>query len=127
MQIWMVYAEPANSGYLPYDAYGNLTSDGTYTQHDAADRLTALEVSGQVAVTATYNGDGDLVAIMVGGEATTYVRDWRTLGSVVLVEVQSTGVTRNLYGRNGRTATTSDVPRSECDSSVRQLANGKAR
>jgi RHS repeat-associated protein len=80
-----------------YDANGNMTSrtEGgvTYTQNfDAENRLTSV-ISHQSSVVTSfkYNGDGNLVAKLVGNVATYYI------GGVYEVEVTNTTITKKTY------------------------------
>jgi len=72
-----------------YDAYGNLTNDGTSTYvYDAENRLISTTAGG-VASSYTYNGDGDRISQTVDGTLTTYVLDMATPLTMVLSETSN--------------------------------------
>jgi RHS repeat-associated protein len=89
-----VCGDAADTAYT-YDAYGNLTSDGTSTYtYDAANRLISV-TSGASTTTYTYNGDGDRVSQTVDSTLTTYVLDTAT--SLTMVLAETTGSESFLY------------------------------
>jgi len=80
-----------------YDAYGNLTNDGTTTYtYDDALRLKTVTVGG-VTTTYEYNGDGVRTAQIVGGVRTDYVVDVAASLPQVLAETTGGQTTTYLY------------------------------
>jgi len=72
-----------------YDAYGNLTNDGTSTYvYDAENRLIST-TAGSVISSYTYNGDGDRISQTVDSTLTTYVLDVATPLTMVLSETSN--------------------------------------
>jgi RHS repeat-associated protein len=81
-----------------YDAYGNLTSDGTKTYtFDAENRLVSV-TDGASTTSYAYNGDGDRVSQTVDGVTTSYVLD--TAAPLTLVLTETTG-TETIYYLHG--------------------------
>ncbi len=112
-----------------YDAYGNLTNDGTTTYtYDAANRLISV-VKGGVTTSYTYNGDGNRISQTVGATTTTYVIDTATPLTMVLSE--TTGSATTYYWQGLDTLAQSDGTNTkyfEYDGlgSVRQLIDPSA-
>ena len=83
---------------VAWDANGNMLSDGskTYT-YDQANRLTGVSAAG-LTWSATYNGDGARLRQVTNGVPTTYTLDLAAPLVQVLVQQDSSGDTRYLYG-----------------------------
>ncbi len=112
-----------------YDAYGNLTNDGssTYT-YDAASRLISVVKSG-ITTSYTYDGDGNRLSQTVGTTTTTYVIDTATPLTMVLSE--TTGGVTTYYWQGLDTLGQSDGTNTKYFAydglgSVRQLTDSSA-
>jgi RHS repeat-associated protein len=109
-----------------YDAYGNLTDDGTSTYtYDAANRLVSV-TAGSDVTSYSYDGDGNRLSQTVNGTLTTYVLDIATPLTMVLSETSNGQTIHYWQGLDTLAQSDGTTPQYfQYDGlgSVRQLAN----
>jgi len=121
-----------SAGGVPHtwDANGNLLNDGSTTYaYDFANRLISTSAAGLIW-SADYNGDGARLRQVVNGVPTTYTLDLAALLVQVLMQQDSNGTTRYLYGimRVGEQQSAGWVYHlPDALGSVRQLADASAQ
>ena len=75
--------------FLPWDANGNLTSDGVRSYaYDHANRLTQVS-EGSLTTQFAYNGDGVRTSKTIAGDTTQYVLDLATTLPVVISDTEA--------------------------------------
>jgi RHS repeat-associated protein len=119
-----------NGQAYTWDANGNLLNDGSksYT-YDQANRLITVTAT-SLSWSASYNGDGARLRQVTNGVPTTYTLDLAAGLVQVLVQQDTTGATRYLYGV---TRIGEEQPGgwayhlTDALGSVRQLADGSAQ